>query len=436
MTGPVKSLQHHLAALWRERSGATFVLFGATLPVILMLAGLGVDVGTWYQYRRGQQTMADAGAIAAAWEKARGNSSTAMNAAAASAAEDNGYEGGGSIVVNNPPTSGPNVANTTAVEVLIDKEKQLFLSSILLDGGMNVATRGVAALEVDGKACILSLDPTAQNATNFTGSNTTIVPGCVIAANSSDPAAINIGGSADVLAEYLFTFGGIEVDGGGILTTAEDNMTHAWPLPDPYADLTVPAFAGCLETNLTIAPPATRTLSPGVYCGGMRIRGTAHLTPGTYYLDGGDFDVNSSATVDCPTCVVGTSGVTIVLTRQAGQPVSEIGRVFINGGATVELTAPPSGDFAGILFYQDRRAPSASNLINNFNGGSTMNITGALYFPNQQVNFAGNNGINASECTQIIARIIQFVGNSAIDDTECGALGLEPANVYSVHLVE
>ena len=82
----------------------------------------------------------------------------------------------------------------------------------------------------------------------------------------------------------------------------------------------------------------------------------------------------------------GTSGTTIVLTSSTS---SGYATANINGGATLNLTAPTTGATMGLAFFQDRNAPTAGTSANTFNGGGTQNIVGAIYFPNQGVTYAG-----------------------------------------------
>jgi hypothetical protein len=146
------------------------------------------------------------------------------------------------------------------------------------------------------------------------------------------------------------------------------------------------------------------TLDPGVYCGGLSLSGGANVTlnPGTYIMDGGTFSISGNSTIS-------GAGVTIVLTSSSG---SDYATVSIAGGAHVNLSAPTSGNMAGLAFFQDRNAPSGVH--NDFNGGETMNIEGAIYMPKQTVNFAG--GTNTGNgCTQIVADEIAFKGNANVE---------------------
>jgi len=57
-------------------------------------------------------------------------------------------------------------------------------------------------------------------------------------------------------------------------------------------------------------------------------------------------------------------------------------------GAIVNLTAPNSGALSGIALYQDR-ACADHTIDNSLTGGATQNIVGAIYFPQQIVDYSG-----------------------------------------------
>ena len=121
---------------------------------------------------------------------------------------------------------------------------------------------------------------------------------------------------------------------------------------------------------------------------------------------------------------VSGDGVTIYLAGSS--------RVSMNGNATVSLSAPTSGTYSGVLMYGDRTSTGGQS---TFNGTAASLLTGALYFPKQQVNYLGNfSGQNG--CTQVVADTIQWSGNSTINQ-DCTSLGMRdiPAT-QSVALVE
>jgi hypothetical protein len=65
-----------------------------------------------------------------------------------------------------------------------------------------------------------------------------------------------------------------------------------------------------------------------------------------------------------------------------------------------------------------------------------MSLTGAVYMPNQQVQWSGNNSPSAPTCTQIIARQVVFIGNATIRNSGCPAAGVQPLNITGVRIVE
>jgi hypothetical protein len=132
----------------------------------------------------------------------------------------------------------------------------------------------------------------------------------------------------------------------------------------------------------------------------MTIKGTLTLQPGTYIITG-DMKVNSGAKVTC-------NGCTFILTNDVP---ANTGTVDINGGAQMNLTAPDSGTYKGIVFYSNRGADSTD--LNKINGNSASTYNGAFYFPSQQVEFTGNAGVTFA-CLKLVSWKLTFMGNSSI----------------------
>ena len=85
-----------------------------------------------------------------------------------------------------------------------------------------------------------------------------------------------------------------------------------------------------------------------------------------------------------------------------------------------------------MLFYGDRTQATA---VNKINGDATSNMTGAIYFPSQEVDFQGNFSGNGG-CTQVVADTIYYTG-SATFSTNCAGKGIKTIPVPgSVALVE
>jgi Flp pilus assembly protein TadG len=416
-----------LERLCDDQRGAGVVALGIALPVLAGIAGIGVEVGLWYTQKRDLQVAADASAVAGAFELARSNEAHINTAAIAQAAKNGVTAGSDTTIVVTPSTSGA----TGSVVVQVTKQVPRLFSAIFMEGAVNIAARATASVEITGDACALALDETVSQALLIQGSSSVTMPTCTLAANSRHASAVSISGSASLTAESLWSAGGINTGGSAAITLPGGQLDHMWSVADPYAALTIPSFGACDFHNKTYSNIAT-TIGPAVYCGGLTFGANSQVTlePGTYYIVNGDLTMNAQSVVRC-NCS-GQQGVTFVLTTSGA--VSQIGRVVINGGADVQLTAPsdPNDAFVGVLIYQDRRATSTA--VNKLNGGSTMTLTGAIYTPAQAAEWSGNNGSASSNCTRIIAKTVSFIGNSELNNSGCEAMGVKPIEVTRVRV--
>lgn len=83
------------------------------------------------------------------------------------------------------------------------------------------------------------------------------------------------------------------------------------------------------------------------------------------------------------------------------------GRIELSGTPDLDLSAPTSGDHAGVVFYADR---SQSGLTHTITGNADMMIDGTLYAPTGRVAYTGN---SRAAITMLIADTIRFNGNSS-----------------------
>jgi hypothetical protein len=371
----------------RDRRGAVEIVMALALPVVVGMAGLGVEAGKWYLVKRQAQTAADTGAFAGALEMAAGTGGNAKSAAVQESSR-NGFTQGGNVTVtvNIPPTSGSQALKPNAVEVIVTRNEPLLFAALFLSAPTQIVARAVGLVTVSGNACILSTSSNAARGLQVTGSAVVKLKDCSLASNSTKSNAVYFSGSSTVEVPSVWSAGGIDSSGSTSTSFPVGQYTNAWPLPDPYANLTIPKPTVCNYS----AGSYSGTLSPGVYCDGMKFGSgvTATLKPGTYYIDKGDFDVGASAVITCSCGTAATgAGVTIVLTSSGA--TKDIGSVTINGQAKVTLRAPSKSvdtnginyPYPGMLFIQDKRA--TSKVVNKLNGGADLNLSGALYFPNQ-----------------------------------------------------
>jgi hypothetical protein len=380
----------------RKQKGAVIALFAMMLPVFIGAIGLAIDGGAMYEQNRRMQTAADAAALSAAQEVRTLNSGM-YEAAALDGAEANGFVRTDitGIDVRNPPTTGAFKGKSEYVEVVVSQPQPLFFMSLFKDSPDTIRARAVAGT-APNDACILVKNKTAANAFDAGGNATLRLQDCGIMVNSAHSKAASATGSSIVEASSISVVGG---------TTGSnfnpDPFTGADEMEDPLASFVMPPAGSCTFTSKQIIMTST-TLNPGVYCGGIELRSQAKVTfnPGTYYLVGGGLNANAGAAI---------TGVGVTFVNTEKKPTYSYDRIWINGGAAIDLSAPTSGVWKGILFYQDPKVSSTKQ--NVFNGGAGMQLTGIVYFPTTSTKFSGNFGSNANKLL-LIADKVEITGNT------------------------
>jgi len=392
----------------KSRRGNVAIITALVAPVLIGFCGFGADAGYWYYRQRGLQSAVDIAAYNGAVALQNSATLPGITDASTSGATSNGWTAG-TITVNSPPTSGPN-QNAHSVEVLLTENEPRYFTSIFSNGTVPVSVRAVATYIQTQSACMVGLNKTKANTVQFWGNAYADFTACNIVSDSSSSSAFSVGGSANVTAPCVDTVGGSYVSATLTLTSCSSVTTKAPYVYDPYASLPTPSTGSCASSSGS-------PLNPGTYCGGLSLSGTVTLNAGVYVISGGDLKINANANI------TGTD-VTFFLTDGA--------TLQINGNATLNLAAPTTGTYSGVLFYGDRTQLTAKNTIN---GNATSNLTGAIYFPSQEVDFLGNfSGSNG--CTQVVADTIYYTG-SATFSTNCTNKGIKTIPVPgSISLVE
>lgn len=394
-------LPQKISALFKDTSASTLIATAAAVPLLVGSAGLATDTVQWALWKRQLQRAADSGALAGAYARAQGKAvADTVNGDLAKDTEI-------TIVtrdIQNAPTSGPYAGDATAVKVVLTTAKTLPFTSMFLSAPPTIRAEATAAMVSNGHHCVIALEHTTNTGITMIG-NATVTLGCGMATNSMGSNAVIADGSAVVRANPITAVGGIASSGSYVTPTVL--QPYSLPQPDPFASLSDPVLPPLCHNKVTVGPSEEVDLLPGCYKG-MDLKGEVNLAPGEYYIDGGSLDIGSQA-------VISGEGVTIILTSaNAVSNPSSIATLNINAGAEIDLTAPTSGAYAGILLYQDRRALDGQS--NKLNGNSASRIRGAVYMPKQQIEFTGTTSMD-TQCVQLVGRRVTFSGNSVITNT-------------------
>jgi len=399
--------------------------------VLLLMAGLGIDVGYLRYQKQQMQKAADAGALAGATALINyygGVGQQQIITAARSDTQANGFthgENGITVAVNHPPrTNGdPFEGNPRYVEVIVTQQRPTFFMRLLGYNTVNVSSRAIATSVGSGSGCLYSLAPTGTD-TFDVAAGSQISSTCGILIASSSASAFNAGNGANVTASSLGIVGDC---GSGCGTLSTQPTTNIAPFTDPLANVPPPSVPpGCngsgLPNNYNNGG-RDASLSSGNFCGGITLTGgTVTLGPGTYNLIGGGLNVS-------PTTTLTGTGVTFYNTGNAGFPYAPIN---LTGSANTNLSAPVEGNMAGILMFQDRSITNGTtaNLVDASNG---QIYTGTLYFPTTTLQYHGTPIDNPYEL--LIAWRLSFFGHTTVT-SNYGSLPNGGSPVQNATLVE
>lgn len=420
--------KQQLKSLGRSDEGQALVMGALALVVLVLMAGLGVDVGFLRYQRMQMQKAADAGAIAGAAALIYGGQVTlaAQNDTAA-----NGFANGNNgitVSVNNPPQSGPFSGLNAYVEVIVAQAEPTFFMRVGGFNSVNIRGRAVASSIASSSGCIYALDPVSSDAFTALGP-ISVNSTCGIRVNSNSGSAFHKTGSGNiyVINGGIGVVGGVDESGSG--TISPTPVEGIPPFIDPLAGVPAPSVGNCKYTNYVVDRPGNSHLSQGVYCGGITVtyNGPVTFDSGTYVLLGGGMHVS-------PTYhpVLTGSEVTFYNT---GDGSHQYQPVTITGAAGTNLSAPTSGTLNGILFFQDRliNVCCGSATVNSFDASRGEIYTGALYFPTSPIKYRGNETF--PPYTIIDAWWVKLIGTSAINNNYSSLYeGASP--IHSAALVE
>ena len=405
-----------------DERGSILLLTALSLTAFVALVGISVDIGHVLLEKRKLQAAADAAAMAGAIEvRLCGgvtNCQTMQSAVQSAVSENNinvsttltncsGTAGSGvTLTVNNPVcevSTDPNKGKGNYVEAVLSEPVNTYFARLVGINSFNVNVRAEAAHGLGGP-CIYALDSSGAALSILAG--VIVKSNCGVVDESSSSNAINCVVGAFLYAPIILDSGGTS----GLLCLASAKPRTHVPAPtprDPLAYLPAPPTASdsCGTTTSSPysgSPSAVNvilggnvTFNPGVYCGGISITAalasTITFNPGTYVLKDGtgllgitqgglNITLNTLSTISGSDVMFyneGPSGGFSVTEPVSGGSVLSL--------STIQLSAPTSGDYGGVLFFQEHGVTSTGAFLANLAGTSHLN--GAIYLPDAQLSY-------------------------------------------------
>lgn len=409
----------------RNNSANVAIMTALLMPLLVAGAGFGAEAALWYHQGIKLQQTADKSVFAAAIDLRAGANSDTIKSTALEIAAANGFTpqksttnptgpswtaagiaGADNLIVSNPPRSGAYAGNPNAIQVALQKFIPLSFSAMFINAPIEENANAVALIQTAGNACVLALSTTASGSVSIGGNASLNLTGCNINSNSTASNAVSTSGSANLSVDCIVVVGGVSLSSGSTTQQCANTVTNTSAVADPYASLPVP-------TSSTTRPNSNgANLQPGVYPNGLNLSGTKTLQPGVYIITGGSVSVDANANIT-------GSGVTIYV----GNGVN----VSMNANGFVNLSAPTSGVYSGVLFFGARDGTGSVSM----NGTAASLLTGAIYFPNQNLSYNGNFSGNGG-CMRVVAKTVSWSGNASIAQ-DCSAFGI--ANIPSQRTV-
>jgi hypothetical protein len=389
MGEPSTQIDRWMHRLADDCAGNVALIFALVAPILIGLAGLGMDSASFYNQQSRMQSAADAAALAIAKEM--------------------------HLFVDNPTTL--QESGKTHVEALIDElglaerahtahvrlapegthvevEIAMVVNSFLpaeVWGENPIVVKARAGTYGQERLCVLGLQDKSSDTIKADNGALVTAPDCAIQSNSTDPKGLSAKNLSTLISSYTCSSGGYE---GLPIAFVPKPDTDCPVLDDPLAERSPPPVGGCDFLDFKSEKGAD-TIRPGHYCGGLKISNDADVfaEPGIYVISGGKFEVSNDA-------------------KLRGEYVSfyfsdDAATLVFKDKAHVELGAPKDGPMAGILFFEDRSAPLGRSF--EITSGSVRKLLGTIYLPR---------GVFKGDGKDIVKKVTNVVGGVA------GALGV------------
>lgn len=374
----------------RDECGSVLMIFAVSLPLVVAAASLAVDYSRSVRARDQMQAAADASSLAAARELSLSNTKQSGMTAVVQ-----------TVVANYIGASAKDKdwAAGLRTETKLDEDNLIVRVSLtskvpvvlgMLAGQKEWEIEATSEAQVLGQPniCMLGLDPSEKGTIALEKNADVLGEGCAVFSNSDHPNGIKSMNTSVLSASLICSAGGME---GGKANFQPEPLTGCPHFQDPLADRPEPLFDdACTEEKLVVSGES-RTLTPGNYCGGLKITegSFVNLEPGLYVINDGPLDVGGGSTMS-------GNGVGFYLTGKGA-------KLKIDADSKVSLEAALDGPMAGLLIFESRTEP-AKDKHELFSDDAQI-MVGTIYLPLGELKIGGSSQVGtASAYTAIVAR--------------------------------
>lgn len=436
----------HIAAkdpvLTNTRAGQVLILAGMSIFLLFGVMGLAVDLGYGFYVKQTAQAAADSAAMAGVNYAYRsghytcgsngvvcgtslscpspvGTVSTALLAGCAYA-NSNGFANTGrqtvSVIANHTTVNGASTVYWVEATVTQSVSNFFGFAAGITDQTVRAsATAAIASIQPANASCIYALSSFSDSGSGSLATNS---------------CGINVGGnftysaSGNITTTQINAYGNFTDSGSGNITATGSVLYHgtysrtgsgrvspspvsgATAVTDPFSTVPPPTVGSCDHTNYSYSGASSTSISPGVYCGGISISGSGGVTfgTGTYILLGGGFRYSGSGNISGPN----------VMFYNTGDATHTIAPVALTGSGNMNFSAPSSGTYQGMLFFQDRTKTYAG--ANQFTGSGNVS-SGTFYFPTTEIDYSGSGN---AVYQALVGSVVKFTGSGNLTNDTTG----------------
>jgi Flp pilus assembly protein TadG len=362
------------------------------LPVLTIGTAATIEYASLTQQRMRLQKAADTAALAAGKELNLANTSDSnvTNVARAVAlASLSAAEAGANV---SPATVSTELFNQRrSVRVNVVQGVTSMLGKVMSLPASELRATAAATLSGSSRLCVLALDPLLPSTVQMEKNSTLTAPQCSVYSNAFSPLGLIVKDSGRITSERICTVGGYLGSPSSFSTTP---LTGCPSRTDPLSERVPPAVGPCTYTKLEVKG-GVRTLTPGVYCEGLKITDGAQVTlsPGDYVITGNKLTVESNSSL---------KGDYVGFYFRGAAAYVEFKKE-----STIDLSAPKTGPLAGILFFEDRSAP----LLREFkiSSDNARRLLGTIYLPRGVLTVDASKAVSdLSAYTVIVARQLRL----------------------------
>lgn len=379
-----------------DQRGQFALVLGVLAPVGLGLVGGAIDMSVYINHHSELQSTADAAVLAVAreaslkgWNEATANEVTAA-IVGSTLSNKFGVDHTFKLSIDQ---------KARRVEISLDQDHYGYFFIGYFAGSPQIRVTAAAFASGASTICIIVQAPSQDDSLVVNGSSKVQAPGCAAYSNSVGTKSVNVKDVSSLNTQMTCTAGGYA---GKLTNFSPTPITDCPVIADPLVSraqlIDASLTTGC-DHNKVKVDGGTKTLRPGNYCGELAITNGAEVLfdPGIYVIRNNRLKVDKAARIS------GT-GVALVF-------VGKDAELSLSNDSSVSLSAPETGQMAGILIYGQ---PSAKHRKFSIVSKDAQKLTGTVYLPADTLTVGGDDDLDGG-CDQIV----QDDGTLAPPDPTC-----------------